>query len=47
MNSWGRCTARYLKRNPVTFKWADGEEDILPLDEIEEPGQIEEDEEDS
>ena len=37
----------YLKRNPVTFKWADGEEEILPLDEIEEQGQIEEDDEDS
>jgi hypothetical protein len=37
----------YLKRNPVTFKWADGEEEILPLDDIEGQGPIEEDDEDS
>ena len=43
----GAMHGEYLKRNPVTFKWADGEEEILPLDEIEEQGQIEEDDEDS
>ncbi|MEO7190253.1 MAG: hypothetical protein ABI051_04295 [Vicinamibacterales bacterium] len=39
--------AEYLKRNPVTFKWADGEEEILPLDEIDEQVQVDEDDEDS
>jgi hypothetical protein len=39
--------AEYLKRNPVSFKWADGEEEVLPLDEIEEQDQPDEDTEDS
>jgi hypothetical protein len=40
----GALHGEYLKRNPVTFTWADGEEEILPLDEIEEQGQIDDDE---
>ncbi len=36
--------AEYLKRNPVSFKWADGEEEILPLDEPSEGEDEDEDE---
>ena len=43
----GAMHGEYLKRNPVTFTWADGEEEILPLDEIEEQGQVDDDDEDS
>lgn len=39
----GAMHGEYLKRNPVAFKWADGEEEILPLDDIEGQGPTEED----
>jgi hypothetical protein len=41
----GAVHGEYRKRNPVTFTWADGEEEILPLDDIE--GQIDEEDEDA
>lgn len=41
----GAVYGEYSRRNPVTFKWADGEEETLPLDEPEEQSQDEEDEE--
>jgi hypothetical protein len=43
----GAMHGEYRKRNPVTFKWADGEEEILPLDEVEEQDTSEEDGEDA
>jgi hypothetical protein len=43
----GTVYGEYLKRNPVTFKWADGEVEVLPLDEPEDSGQDEEEDEDS
>lgn len=37
----------YQKRNPVSFKWADGEEEQLPLDELEDEEDADQEEEDS
>ncbi len=42
----GAVYGEYEKRNPVIFKWADGEEEVLSLDEPEDQGSDEEEDED-